>query len=353
MTMRCGILTFTYGNNYGQRLQNYAMQYTLLKYFENVLTIPQKHKISIKLVIKQFLVWLKNPKQLIVDYKRQKAFNRFNKKNISFYKFKITENRIPKNLLLFFDVFVVGSDQVWSPYSDDVNATFFLTFAPYKRRICYAPSIGTDVIPYEKEKLYIEYLKGFEEISIREYANLNWIEKATSKSVTVVLDPTLLLDRFEWDRVIEPMTVPEKYILIYTLGDKTKIDYIKTLLKDDVIIDLSSPFYKVIGPERFLFLIKNANLVITDSYHGTIFSIIFHVPFVIVDRDGTGAGMKSRFDTLERLFDISNRHASKITRDNIYKMDFDKTDAIIKEQKIKSIEYLERCINRVKTQNCL
>ena len=334
--MKVGILTFTYGDNYGQRLQNLAMQEFLKVYFDEVYTIKQVPPVtSFKQTIKTLFDSERKTKR-----ERHKNFEQFDREYIEYYPIRISE----KNAACFpekeFDYFVVGSDQVWSPYSPDVNSTMFLTFTERNKRIAISPSLSCEEIPETKIEQFTLYFDGIQNISTREYHGSEIVSRAIGREVPTLLDPTLMHDTKFWDKYSKEPSIPlpTQYCLCYCLGAKNDLDDIKCVCKKLglKLIDLmSDKKFVTFGPSEFLYMIKNANLVITDSYHGTIFSYIFNVPFLNFMRRGSSVNMNSRFDTLYKKLGIEPRILGEVPAEEIMQIDFQDINKNIKnEQKI-------------------
>ena len=349
--MKIGIVTFTYGENYGQRLQNYAMQEVLKQYAEYVVTIKQRR--PIKNIIHEILFYLKNifkPKRIIQKIHRKQAFNRFDRENIQFYRMKLGKKRCLQSINKSFDWFVCGSDQIWSPYSADVNDMMFLRFADFEKRICYAPSIAANYIPKEKEENYIKYFKGFQYLSLREDNLVDYVKEISGVETTVVLDPTLLVSANEWYKLAKKPDcdcIEKKYVLFYFLGKGKKTKELRLRLEREgyqVIDIMHDDAVYTISPSEFLYLIYHASLVVTDSYHGTLFSIQFQVPFVICSREGESIDMSSRFDTLDKKFHLKQRYIDNIDNDSLFEMDFKEINRKIFDERIHSIKYLDKCL---------
>lgn len=352
--MNIGIITFTYGCNYGQRLQNYALQEVLHEYGDEVITIPQRHKdVLLKRYLKVARGIIKSPRKQLLEITRSCAFKQFDAKYIKYYRDKIDEKHIHQKMIDYFDYFVCGSDQIWSPFTTDVNDTMFLTFAPMKKRICYAPSIAADYIPSEKAEKYKEYWQGFNLLSLREEKLIDYIEKTTGKKASLVADPTLLIATSRWEKLEHKPEIIEfnsvnKYALFYFLGNGEKAKRIKDYLKKNnihVIDLLNDDRFYVLGPSEFLYLVHHAELVVTDSYHGTIFSMIYHTPFVIFERKSTSANMNSRFETLYHLFGINNRLSDNVNISELFEMNFSDVDKSLNVIQQKSKKYLNECFS--------
>lgn len=197
--------------------------------------------------------------------------------------------------LACYDQFIVGSDQTWSPLINNNPYTInFLPFCPpHTPTAAYAPSFGTLHIPDNYLRTIAPLLNKFDHLSCREGQNCAPLASASGKSVTAVCDPTLLLTPHDWDKIALLPPLPHKgpYILAYILGTKPCL----TRRAEQLAKGTGLPVYFIatrpeylhrpgtltdIGPLEFIALIRNAHTVVTDSYHGTLFSINFSTPFV-------------------------------------------------------------------------
>jgi len=193
-----------------------------------------------------------------------------------------------------YDSFIVGSDQTWSPYRNEKYPSFYFNYLMFvndnNKKNAYAPSFGTLSLSSEYCNKIRKQLKTFKHLSCRERTNSDYLSEKHSLPITTVLDPTLLLNSNEWDEVSNHIQMPSKYILCYILGEKESISkFAEKLGKEQgipVFYILTRPYYlgkknllNNVGPGEFLSLICNASYVCTDSFHGTIFSINYNVPF--------------------------------------------------------------------------
>lgn len=348
--MKAGIVTFTYGCNYGQRLQNFAVQNILEENGYSAYTLRQKPPFSdfLHLVNRSFRK-LKNPYKIILNTKRQRRFNSFDRKYIHFFNKIISEQSNIYSINQYFDIFVAGSDQIWNPFSCDVNSIYFLQFAPKEKRITLAPSFSVDHIPEEKKDMYSKYLKDISNISVREYRGAEIIYELCGKKAAVILDPTLMISANVWEKISKrPSNLPKgKYVLLYFLSryEKQKImSWVgeKNLYVIDLIDD--PVWYSTIGPEEFLYLIHNAEIVFTDSYHGTIFSVLFHKQVRNFIRISGDFSMQSRFDTLYSKLglpiQIVTNHLDFETA-----FDYCVIDKKLLEERKKTKAYIEKVLN--------
>lgn len=199
-------------------------------------------------------------------------------------------------------------------------------------------------------------LEGIDYISVREQDGSKIVKDLTGRDVPVLVDPTLLLTSEEWEKVMErPVWYKdEKYILVYFLSemlDKIKKD-INELAKlyNLQIIDLTNNAnidHYCSPPSEFLYLIKNCFLMYTDSFHGTVFSILNKRPFVTCSREG-GMNMDSRIDTLLSMFNLQSR---KISKENNYEIanpmeiEYPDVEAILNRERQRSKEFLCKALN--------
>lgn len=337
------IITLNGFHNFGNRLQNYALNTYLNKIGECRTIWYKKNILSLMLdLIKPRLFFLR----------KGRRYNNFLKFTDSFIK-PIYTNNIKK----YEDgIFVVGSDQVWNVTFEDFDNSYFLDFSKKKHNISYAASIGIDQIPANKLDLFVNGINNINSISVREDQAKKIIKETTGRNdVEVLIDPTMLLSSKEWDLVSKKpsMLKSNKFILTYFLGElsidkKNEIDRIAIENECEVInvLDEKSPFY-MCGPSEFLYLEKNAFLICTDSFHSSVFAILYNRPFIVFDREQKDVKkMNSRIDTLLKKFELKNRkfNGKNITEENL-KHDYTKAYKILENERKKSKDFLERALN--------
>lgn len=331
---KVGILTFTYGDNYGQRLQNLAVQEIFKQFGFTVYTIPQ--------VVPSY----QQPK----NKGRHRFFENFDYAYIHYYPDSIGKHKTPVGLKEF-SYFVAGSDQIWSPYSLDVNDSFFLRFAPKEKRIAFSPSIAAEEIPWKKRFRYRKYFNGFEKISVREEKAAELVRKYSSVPVETLIDPTLMFDAVFWDRYLKKplLPVPDNYILYYGLGDDDDSRRVEAVAEEascNVISLREGNEIFNIGPSEFLYLIKNARCVFTDSYHGTIFSVLYGKPFVHLQRKQSNLNTASRFDTLTSKLGLTMRTTDEVNGSNLEDGDYTEVYEKLQKERKKVLTYLESCMKK-------
>lgn len=254
-----------------------------------------------------------------------------------------------------YDYFVVGSDQVWHPNYVSLE-TRFLFFAPTIKRVAYSASISCPSIPPEKYDMYKKGFKGMAHISMREEDGARLVREISGRDVPVLVDPTLLLKADEWRNVSrQPAWYKAgEYVLTYFLGahpeEVANLEK-KTGLKVVNLLDKKVYEHYVTGPDEFLWAIEHARLVYTDSFHGTVFSIIFNTPFVVCDRvgDEVTESMGSRIDTLLKYFGLESRRG---TKENGYMIDnpleapnWSMVDSVLARERARSDAYLRMAFN--------
>ena len=246
-----------------------------------------------------------------------------------------------------------GSDQVWNPKFDRLSDVDLLSFATPEQRISFSASFGISELPEDTQEKVKREIEKFKAISVREDRGKKIIEELTErKDVQVLVDPTMLLTSEEWDKVAKrpEQLKTDKYILNYFLGEmsekrKNEIERIAKENNCEIIniLDKNSPFYQT-GPSEFLYLEKNAFLICTDSFHSSVFAILYNRPFVVFDREDSNVKMNSRLDTLLKKFKLENRwYKDKITEEQL-KVDYKESYIILKEERKKAKEFLENAI---------
>lgn len=350
------ILTINDISNFGNRLQNYALQRVLEKLNLNVITLENKKMILNNWILQQVKTAAGNTMKKISNKPEHKRYYNFIKfeRNIKKSKRIICSNDFPEKIINKYDYFITGSDQVWNPTIGRLTALDLLSFAEPSKRISYAASFGINKLPQDYVEKTSKELKKFKYISVREDKGKEIIEELIErKDIEVLIDPTMLLTPKEWDKISEKPTMlkSKKFILNYFLGElseqrKKEIESVAKKNKCEIIniLDKSSPFYEC-GPSEFLYLEKNAFLICTDSFHSSVFAILYNRPFIIFDREDKEAKMNSRLETLISKLKLKNRKfEGKITKENL---NHDYTDAykILEKERIKSEKFLKNALD--------
>ena len=231
-----------------------------------------------------------------------------------------------------------------------------MNYANKEKNISYSASFGINDIPKDRIEEYKKGLNNIKYISVREDRGKELVKEITGRDDAVVLvDPTMLLTVEEWDKVSKKpkMLKNDKYILNYFLGElsKERKDEIERIARENDceiinLLDKNSPFY-VCGPSEFLYLEKHAFLICTDSFHSSVFAILYNRPFVIFDREEKGMeNMGSRLDTLINKFKLKNRryNGKNITKENL-EHDYSEAYKILEKERKKSDEFLREALD--------
>lgn len=345
---KVGIVTLFGEYNFGNRLQNYAVQETLKKLRFEVETIKY---IGLNDDV------ARNTTEK--DKSRLKKFKEFNK-NIKF-----SENVLYRELETAedfhedFDYIVIGSDQIWNFTFDTIfSEKAFGSFAPKSKKVSFSASFGVNYLPEKDSELYTICKKGIEDmkaISVRETAGKEIAKALTQREdIEVLIDPTMSLTEAEWEKV---MKKPEdlktdKFIVKSFLGncnDKAMQELERIAKENDCeIIDISdkNSIYYDMGPSEFLYLEKNAFLVATDSFHSSVFSILFSTPFIIFERnDNALESMHSRIETLLGLFKMENRIFKDEIKEDIFDNNYEYAQKVLEEERNRVVAFLKKSLS--------
>lgn len=363
---KVGIVTIIDNNNYGNRLQNYAMQLLLADYGFNTETIRFSsnsfyedviEKMKIRMLHVPLVVSLRNfirkDKYLCdtvtekIKQRKIRSFKRFNKQFIIFHKRCIRVSKIHRRLNDYFDYFVVGSDQIWNPNYSFSEFVTYLRFADDNKRIAVAPSFGVDKIPIQKENCIREYLLEFRYVSVREESGRRIVESLTGNNCDVIMDPTLIVSPEVWKKLIHNVSnkLPKQYVLTYFLGkvSEARMRLIqefarKQNMKVINMNNLDETEYYCWGPEMFVKTINDCNYFFTDSFHGCVFSIIFHKQFFVFHREDSQANMFGRIETLLDIVGLQNRIINKelLIMEDIMDSEYQKIDAILEQKRVRT-----------------
>lgn len=353
--------------NFGGLLQFYALQKALLKLDTTVEILYVKNETNICSKKNRAFFW----KRMLLFpirffYKMRKFFffhlnygERIRKTKEFKKKFYLPVRKFKKNVSIY-DAYICGSDQIWNPNWARERA--FLSFAPSnKRKIIYAASIGCESLTDFQKKCFKSYVEKLDYISVREYSAKEILDSfVKNKKIDVVLDPTLLLTVDEWDELTENVGY-SNYLFVYFLGNvaayqKDIIEFAKK--KNLKIVNIACASFEKIekntfgdiiidnaGPKTFISLIKNASFVVTDSFHASVFSVLFKKEFIVLKR--FGADMQGRIETLLKNFHLPSRIVSKLDFDllNSFDMiDYGKNDFLQKEMMNVSYDFLKKAL---------
>ncbi len=344
--MKSAIITLTKMYNYGNSLQNYAVQEVLKTFDLNPETIIyeyKSHKELIKYRTKKVLRYK--------DGKRNDIFDRFEKKFILQSKFKGLK-KYNKRADKLFDFYFVGSDQVWNATWYDrysfIKDAYLLTFTEDSKKIAYAASFGVDDVPDKWKPWFKEHLGRFKAISVREEVGKKIVEDLTDKKAEVLIDPTMMLDNEEWRRIEQnPNVVDGKYVLTYFLSPPNSDAQI--LCKElgthyNVVNIMDENISSSVGPSEFLWLFDHTDLILTDSFHGSVFSILFDKPFKVFDRQSADVSMNSRISTLLSKFALERKYAGSGIENDLWEHDYKEAYTVLERERDKAKSFLREAI---------
>lgn len=350
--------------NYGSMLQAYALQSCLKQYGASPFVILKKSEKKhskfyhffgrlyglIRYLLKPSVDYsfLKRLKLRIDDLK----FDNKYKKLVIFAREKLSiqfitnkkefTNSIPEN-----SIFLAGSDQIWNSPSKLSWYAFQWVDGKYDK-YSYAASIGKSLLSEEDLEKYKSALSPFKSISLRERQALNIFEPIFTDTVRQDLDPTLLWDKNFWRKIESPRLIDEPYVFVYRLRPNEDVfDLASKVAKEKncKIVYTGSYAYTAkdvqtiydAGVEDFLSLIDHAEAVVTNSFHGTAFSIIYEKPFLSVRVATTG----SRAESLLDLLGLNSQYISNVSEEYSLQIDYVKVNTILSEKRNKSLDYLK------------
>lgn len=376
---KIGIVTILKVNNYGAELQAYATQRILQTmgydaeiidylFYKNPRHIRTRMSApTAKLSIKKHLQERLYP--IIANWKARKFRDAQNIRNAKFEQFHAdnTNQSVCYRTLdelkaadLDYDVIMSGSDQVWNPGTYSCLDPYLLRFGNEEmKRIAYASSFGVSDIPADVVEYYKELLSKYSAIGVREDKAVDLVKRLSGKDASLVLDPTLLLNHEQWMMVAKPVNVPQsKYVLIYELGN---VPYIKQFAKH-ISKETGLPIVRICknaspedvepeitniidaGPGEFLTLFDQAEYVVTNSFHGTAFSINFGKQFYTVIPKGKTNNSRQR--SILKLMDCEERLVNEGTEFPVLKpIDTAKISNLLLEERKKSIKFLKNAID--------
>ena len=329
--------------NYGTLLQAYATQQQLQKlgfhtdiFYYTSNTVKQFYRVfnlpflitKLKALNVRLTAKVKYPeiyKQLEI---REEVFMDFRLNKLTITP-KIDSKEELAQRVREYDGVVLGSDQVWNPQNLEMDY-YTLNFVPENiPKITYAPSFGVSEIPEKQKEKTAAYLKRIQYISVRELAGSKIVKELIGRDVPTVCDPTALLCREQWDVIkSNKKYVSDKYIFCYFLGGNMQyrefankvaaqtgyklvaIQHMDEFVKGDLGFADIKPYD--VDPGDFVNLVANAEMVLTDSFHGTMFSIYYHIPFFTFNYDVQGSknSVNSRIDSIMKLLNIGDRRLS-------------------------------------------
>lgn len=253
------------------------------------------------------------------------------------------------------DACFAGSDQIWNSSTLYVDPLYYLRFAPIEKRIALAPSFGRDfVADYNKKKIG-QWISEFTGISVREDSGVSIIKELTGRDAVQLVDPTLMISGDKWKQILGVEDKNDNYILAYFLDNPSeKVRHSILKLKEKYGCEVVAIPYRFedmdycdrmvpTGPIEFVDLVNNAKCVLTDSFHGTAFSINLHTPFFVFSREyGSASSQSSRVESILRKMKMESRLDSEHSSDDVLNIDFNFSEGILKEERRKVGDYLKK-----------
>ena len=354
MKRNIGIVTWYHSINYGSQLQAYALSSVFKSLGYKAGMVSFSHHPFIKKIVDTLFYIIKIFHNLFQSS--------LSLKMDSFTKGHLKEFYLNINKPVFsnYKAVVCGSDQIWAPIQ--FNPFYMLSFVPDDvNKISYAASIGLEDIPDNLVNDYKKYIGRINHVSVREDKGKELLEKKCGIKSAVVLDPTLLVKKEEWDFIKKELDIKGNYIFCYFLK---KDHQYSSLVKDFAkqkgfsIIGVSDNTddsswmqllsHQQVGPCEFIGLIEGAKAVITDSYHGTIFSMLYHKPFILFERFNKEDEIcqNSRIEQLKKYFGIDDKivNPNLINQLDITPIDYSKFESSLSILRDKSMRFLKNAL---------
>lgn len=367
--LRTGLITFHFSHHYGAQLQAYATMKAIQGLGHHCEIIDYRLPDAVR--ASQLYKKSATVRGIVSDAHTTLHYSAFKRRVDRFNTFVAEEMpQTTKRYSCFadlqadppsYDVYVAGSDQIWNPYifeDKQFDPSFLLAFAKKGRKIAYGPSFAVSELPEDKAQQLKEYLEPFSALSVREKRGQALVERCTGRTARVVLDPTLLLRREDWAKQAAAPKDKKPYILCYFVSDPgAAAPYAKALAERTglPIVQLAGARRKIdgcsqlvfdAGPREFLGLFQNADYVVTNSFHGAVFSLQFGRPFftsmspkeLANPTDSRIYSLLSRLGCSDRIIGLDS------TAEVDAPMDYDTIHAKLEEARADSLSYLKAAI---------
>lgn len=364
---KIGLISYHFARNYGTVLQAYALQKVLrdlgceaeyIDYSWEWLSKTRGTPITLARKVKSIAARIIRWRERMLIGLAEEKFHRFADSHLH-----VNQNQYTAAMLLNtpprYDKYIVGSDQTWNPLLLDSTGIkpFLLAFVDDpSKKYAYAPSLGTASIPPKLQSMYANELSSFRMISCREQRGCDIIADLIGRKVKHVVDPTLLLTSEQWAKISHRNNINEPYILCYILGNKKCIsafaENLGRIHKIPVYYVMTSGYYiwkkrKLVGvgPLEFIDLIHRAAFVVTDSYHGTIFSVNFQKQFYSFAkrRGGIDSEDNSRISDFLSDYGLTSRFRDDDDVNLSSDIDYSMVGAVLAEKRRDSLEFI-KCI---------
>lgn len=361
-----GVITFHGSHNYGSVLQAFALskQLQLMGYNVKIINLRNINQKNAYKIFKKNQSFLHLCFTGIIYFKLKRRFAKYenfinNVLPLTSQEFSSGEELKAANLK--FNIYICGGDQIWNPNCQDFEPAYFLDFVKDgAKKISYSPSLGKTEFDQKQLKTIQDLIQGFSNISVRESQGADILKKLTHIPISIVCDPVLLLEKKYWTQMAMKPRIKKPYILVYFLtnnhGNRNLISYFKKQTGYEVVIlneyikDYFKSYHRAIdsSPQEFVGLFKNASLVYTNSFHGTLFATIFNKPFytaIAKDENVNNNNDSRKIDFLERI-GLQNRMISDSVpeKDEILSIDYFNANKKLEEFRIFSLDYLQNAL---------
>ncbi len=362
-----GIITIPDYDNYGNRLQNFAVMYVFKKMGYNTRTLelndpdyPLYDERRKKIFLRKYrlfgIIFLYNLLHKgCLEAKRSLKFEKFSARYLNIEYHPTWCNSLQSKLNKDFSYFILGSDQIWNPINLKTPNLFFASFTLPSKKVCFSPSFGFTTIPKESENIIKNGLQTIDNISVREETGINIVRDLTGKEAILLIDPTMMIDVETWNSLIKKPKrvkksrfivscflsgqIPEYKEFIYDIAKENKLDNL-------CIAEKEYENEYISGPGEFLWYIKNAQLVCTDSFHAVIFSILYSKPFILFPRYNPITKLVSadtRVMNILKKYQFEDRLYSNINMDNVFNCNFKHVKDILDSEREKVYQYFRDC----------
>ena len=359
--MKIGLLTFHAAHNYGAVLQAYATQEQIkeMGYAIEVIDYNPDY------LIKQKLFPLSSTNSLIVNVKlliegmitlpwklkRRTSFQKFIAQQLQLSERKYHNQPFTEND--GYDVFVMGSDQIWNcKLTKGFDSVYLGDFKikPTAKKITYAASMSHYALTIAQVDEFSKLLTNFTAISVREQELHDYLEKSYNKESTVVLDPTFLLSAQKWSSIAVKPKKTKKYVLVYSIDLREDALRMAYKIAEEIgaeVIELSMSVdknvlknnYQTASPEEYVGLFEHSEFVVTSSFHGTAFSVIFNKPFFSIAH---GSDKDSRQKTILNNLGVINRFITKDSNPSFETLDYTIPNQKLNAMRETSIQFLNK-----------
>lgn len=364
--MKIDVITLHRVRNYGSSLQTLATQDILdskgceteiIDYYPERYTslgLLKRLKNKSDRLARNPILLLAAQMIISVSYLKKKiVFDRFLAKHIHLTPKTYRSEQALRDDLPRADAYCTGSDQVWnSHWNEGVDAPFYLSFVPEAAyKFAYAGSIGNSTLSDQEQAQVKPYFDRYRHISVREDKGVEIFAQMGISGVRQVLDPTLLFTGEQWNRHTSDRFAKKKYVVTYNLHHDKRIDrYAAAVAKEEglKVYNISYNFHDIVRSgqlkwcptvEEYLGLIRDAAYVVTDSFHATVFSLLFHKPFMVIYPEQAS----SRIRSILQLLDLTDRGSEDLPDTARIKaqIDYHKVDGVLAEERKKAMSYLD------------